>query len=65
MNTLVKLLENGILNNDYTQKGVVIMKSSYIINNDSIINNAYSALPSTDSVVFVPCRPNPLGVYLA
>ena len=41
------------------------MKSSYIINNDSIINNAYSALPSTDSVVFVPCRPNPLGVYLA
>lgn len=41
------------------------MKSSYIINNDSIINNAYSALPFKDSVVFVPCRPNPLGVYLA
>ncbi len=51
--------------NDYTQKGVVIMKGSHIMNHDSIINNAYSALPSTDSVVFVPCRPNPLGVYLA
>lgn len=41
------------------------MKSSRIMNHDSIINNACSTLPSMDSVVFVPCRPNPLGVYLA
>ena len=41
------------------------MKSSYIINNDSIINNAYAAVPCTESVVLGACSQNPLGVYLA
>ena len=60
-----KIIENGILMNDYTQKGVVIMKGSRIMNHDSIINNACSTLPSMDRCCFVPCRPNPLRVYLA
>lgn len=41
------------------------MKGSRIMNHDNIINNVCSTLPSMDSVVFVPCCPNPFGVYLA
>ena len=41
------------------------MKSLYIKNLDNIIYNVNSTLPSYDSVVFVPCNPNPGGVYLA
>jgi len=41
------------------------MKSLYTMFHSDIINNVNSPLLSASSVVFVPCCPNPLGVFHA
>lgn len=41
------------------------MKSLYTRDTEQIIHNVNSTLPSRDSIVFVPCTPNPFGVSAA
>ena len=39
------------------------MKRLYSIDSNNSVHNVNSTLPVTDSVVFVPCIPGPMGVY--